>query len=103
MDQYASSPGGSTCCYTELALSTFSIIAHHLLDFMVHGKNRGRCTNNPSGRHPIRTVAAPPPSSPIFILSAISAATLTICPGLGQALNNAGLHTQWIAYIATRK
>ena len=38
-------------------LSTSSIIACHLLDFMVHGKgSRGRCTDSPSGRHPIRTM-----------------------------------------------
>ena len=31
---------------------------------------------------------------PIFMLNAFFAATLPIYPGLGQALNNAGLHTQ---------
>jgi len=35
-----------------------------LLDFMVQGKiNRGRHTNNPAGRHSIRTNQCPPPPS----------------------------------------
>jgi len=33
-----------------------------------------------------------PPSSPIFTLNALSAASLPIYPGLGQAPNNAGLY-----------
>jgi len=37
----------------------------------------------------------PPPSSPIFMPYALSATTIPIYPGLGQAPNNAGLHTQW--------
>ena len=40
MDQYASSPCHITYCYAELVhpLSTSSIIARHLLDFVVQGK-----------------------------------------------------------------
>jgi len=34
---------------------------------------------------------------PIFKHNAICATTLTIYPGLGQALNNAGLHTWWLS------
>jgi len=37
MGQYTGSPGRSTYCFAELA-STSSIIACHLLDFMVQGK-----------------------------------------------------------------
>jgi len=40
----------------------------------------------------------PPPSSAVFTPSALSAATLPVYIGLGQALNNAGLHTQWLFY-----
>jgi len=39
-----------------------------LLDFMVQGKiNGGRHTENPAGRHSIRTNQCPPPPSPIFL------------------------------------
>ena len=38
-----------------------------LLDYMVQGKiNIVRHTDNPAGRHPIRTNQCPPPLSPIF-------------------------------------
>jgi len=38
-----------------------------LLDFIVQGKiNRGRYTDNSSGRHSIRTNQCPPPPSPHF-------------------------------------
>ena len=33
--------------------------------------------------------------------NALSDATLTIYPGLGQALNNAGLHSQWLGSLST--
>jgi len=78
------------------SLSTSSIIDRHLLDFMVHGNITEadapiiRLDATPSGLS-----VPPPPSSPIFTPIALSAATLTIYPGLGQARNNAGLHTQW--------
>jgi len=49
-------------------LSTSSIIAHHLLYFSGAGKsNRGRCTDSPSGRHPIRTIGAPTFVIPPFL------------------------------------
>jgi len=41
-----------------------------------------------------RLLVPPPPSSPIFMLNALSAATLPIYPSLGQAPNNAGVHAQ---------
>ena len=62
-------------------LPTSSITARHLLDFMIQGKNRGRHTDNPSGCHPIRTIGAPPPSSPIFMPNALTVATLATYPG----------------------
>jgi len=74
-------------------LSTSSITARHLLDFMVQGKITEtdaltiRLDATPSG------LSVPqPPSSPIFTLNALSAASLPIYPGLGQAPNNAGLY-----------
>jgi len=72
-------------------LSTSSIIARHLKDFMVQGKiteadaHTIRLDATPSGLS-----VPPPPSSPILMPSALSVATLTIYPGLGQAPNNAG-------------
>jgi len=63
---------------------------------MVQGKITGRCTNNPSGCHPIWTIDVPPPSFPHFMPNALSSTTLPIYPGLGQAPNNAGLHTWWL-------
>ena len=80
-------------------LSTSSITARQLLDFTVQAKITGRCTNNPSGRHPILTIgAAPSPSSPYFY---------TECPFCRNPLNvswletknNAGLHTQWLGGV----
>jgi len=72
-------------------ISTSSIIAHHFLDFMVQGKitdsdaltihldatSSGLC---PHLHHP-----------PIFMPNALSAATVPIYPGFGQAPNNAGI------------
>jgi len=59
--------------------------------------NRGRRTDNPSGYHPIWTISTPTSIiAPIFMLNALSAATLPIHPGLGQTLTNAGLHTWWL-------
>ena len=49
-------------------LSTSSITARQLLDFTVQAKITGRCTNNPSGRHPILTIGAAPISIiPLFL------------------------------------
>jgi len=44
----------------------------------------------------------PPPSSPIFTWNAIFVTTVPIYPGLGQALNNGGLHSQWLVYVLQR-
>ena len=76
-------------------LSASSLMACHLLDFMVQGKITEADTSS-LGTTPSGLSVLPPPSSPIFTLNAISAATLPIYPGLGQAPNNAGLHTQWL-------
>ena len=70
-------------------------VARHLLDFMVQGKIAE--ADAPAihlDATPIRTVGAPPPSSPIFTPDALPAATIPICSGLRQAPINAGLHTQ---------
>jgi len=75
-------------------LSTTSITARHLLDFMVQGKITEADTPTicldaiPSGL----SVPPPPSSTPIFTWNALSAAPLPIYPALGQALNIAGLH-----------
>jgi len=69
--------------------STSSIIARHLLDFMVQGKitEAGaptiRLDATPSG-----LFVPPPPLSPLSDI-ALFATTLPIYPGLGQAPNNA--------------
>jgi len=76
-------------------LSTSSITACHILDFMVQGKITEaeaptiRMDATPSGLS-----VPPPPSSPILTPNALSVATLPIYSGFGQAPNNAGLHTQ---------
>jgi len=62
-------------------LSTSSIIARHLVDFLVWVKITEADTN--------------PVISP-FLCQMPSAATFPIYPGLGQAPNNAFLHTQWL-------
>jgi len=79
-------------------LSTFSIIACHLLDFIVQGKITEADTltvrqdathmdyHCPHVHHP-----------PIFFTqNALSGTTLPIFPGFEHAPNNAGLHTQWL-------
>jgi len=42
------------------------------------------------------TIGAPTIIPPFFTPNALSAATLPIYPGSGQAPNNDGLHTQWL-------
>ena len=76
-------------------LSTSSITARHLLDFMVQGKITA--TDTPT----IRLNATPSGLSmphlhhpPIFTPNALSAASLAIYPGLAQAPNNVGLHSR---------
>ena len=81
-------------------LLTSSISFRHLLDFMVQVKRTEAdapticlCAT-PSG------LSVPIPlSPPVFMLNAFSAATLPIYPGLGQAPNNAGLHTPWLGLL----
>jgi len=75
-------------------LSTSSITAHHLVDFMVHGKITEAdaptiCLDaTPSG------LSVPPhPVSLHFYAECSFATTLPIYPGLAQAPNNPGLHT----------
>jgi len=64
---------------------------------MVQGRiTRGRHTNNPGGRHSIRTNQQYTSTNPsIFTPDALPAATLPIYPGLrqAQAQEYAGLHT----------
>jgi len=78
-------------------LSTDSITAHHLLDFMVQGWDRERQQRQmhrqsvwtpPHPHHWCPNLHHPP----IFMLDALSATTVPIYPALGQALNNAGLY-----------
>jgi len=56
--------------------------------------NRGRCTDTPSGHHIIWTIGAPTSIIPPFF-----ATTLTIYPGMGQSLNNAGV--KWMVKEST--
>jgi len=79
MDQYAGSPGHHTYCYAELTASFINFL-HYCSPssgFYDAGKdNRGRCTDNPSGRHPIRTIGAPTFIITPFTPNALSATTL---------------------------
>jgi len=43
-------------------------------------------------------LTAPPPSSSSFYAECLSATTLPIYPGWGQAPNNVGLHIQWLGF-----
>ena len=79
-------------------LLTSSISARHLLHFVVVEDNRGRRTDNPSGRHPIRTINAPTSIiPPLFTSNALSAATLPIYPWdrhrVMQIMGNTVTHT----------
>ena len=56
-----------------------------IVDFTRHREdNRGKCADNPAGRHPIRTINAPSSIIPPILLPV---AILPIYPGLGQAPN----------------
>ena len=69
MDQYACSPGHSIYCYAKLTASFINFLHYCSSSSGLHGAgkdNRGRRTDNPSGRHPIRTIGAP--TSIILIL-----------------------------------
>ena len=87
----------STYCYTELNCIRHQLPPLLLVIFWIlwcRERTRGRRTNNTSGRHRMWTIGVPPTSSPILTQNALSATTLPIYPGLGQAPDNAGLHTQ---------
>jgi len=106
MDQYAGSPGHSTYYYTELTATFINFLHYCSSSSGLHGAgkdNRGRCTDNPSGRHPIRTIGASTSIITIFMPNALSTATLPIYPGLGQAMNNAGLHTWRLGVCALKR
>jgi len=80
-------------------LSASSIIACRFLEFMLQGKITDadaptiHLDATPSG-HQCPHLYHPPN----FTWNAVSVATLPIYPGLGQAPNNAGLHTWWISF-----
>jgi len=57
----------------------------NLLDF--YGAKEDNRGEHPDGRHSIRTNSDSPPTSPIFTLDGLPAATLPLYPGLGQAPN----------------
>jgi len=62
-----------------------------IVDFMRREEdNRGKCTDNPAGRHPIRTIDAPPPSSPQFYAG---------CPSCRNPPNLSWHQICWIAYL----
>ena len=83
-------------------LSTSSIIARHLLDFNVPGKiTETDALTIGQDATPSRLSVFQLNHPPIFMLNAFFAATLPIYPGLGQALNNAGLHTQTATHTRT--
>ena len=69
MDQYPSSPGHNIYCYAELTASFVNFLHYCLPSSGLYGTGKDK--------------------------NVLFAATLPIYPGLGQAQNNAGLHTQW--------
>jgi len=74
-----------------------------LLDFMVLGRiTRGIHTDNPDGRHSIRTnQQSTSINPPIFTPDVLPAATVQIYPGLGQTQGYTGFHTPvaWFGQI----
>jgi len=76
-------------------VSTSSTIARHLLQFTVQGKITE--TDAPTIRvdaTPSGLLVSPPPSPPPFYAEC----PLSHDKFMGQALNNAGLHTRWLGY-----
>ena len=68
-------------------------------DFWYRSDNGSRGTYSPDRCHPTQTIGVPASiTSHIFTLIALPAATLPIHPGLKQAPNYAGLHTQRLGY-----
>jgi len=101
MDQYASSPSHSTYCYAELAASFICSLHYFLPPSGFYGveKDNKRQTHRQSVLMPPFGLLVPPPHHlPIFTPNAISATTLPVYLGLGQAQNNAGLHTRWLGF-----
>ena len=78
-------------------LSTTSISARHLLDFIVQGKITETDAPTTSLDTTLSRLSVPHfHHTPIFTPYAISATTISTDTGLGLALNNASLHTQWL-------
>ena len=66
--------------------------------------NRGRCTDNPPGSHPTRTIGAPTSIiHTIFMPDAIPVATLLIYPGLGQAPSMLGWTPSGLVKLTPKK
>ena len=90
--------GHSTYCDADFAASFINFLHYSLPSSGFYGAgkdNRGRHTDNPSGHYPIQTIGAFKSITPHFYIKSPFCASLTIYPGLGQAPNNAGLHTWW--------
>jgi len=72
-----------------------------LLVFVVQGNiTTARHTDNPGGRHSIRTnQQSTSINTLIYMQDVLPAATLSIYPGLGQAQEYAAeLHTPWLGF-----
>jgi len=92
----------STYCYAKLTESFINLLHYCSSSSGLYGAekdNRGRRTNNAYGRNPIRTIGAPTSIIPHFYAECPFCATLLTYPGLGQAPNNAGLHTCWLGQL----
>jgi len=93
-------------CFTKIQIGfTFLVLAHpgspgqraiKRVCVCVWKDNRGRRTKDATSSG---LSVPPPPPPPHFMQNAFSAATLPIYPGLGQASNNADLHTWWLVAI----
>jgi len=91
-----------TYCYAELSASFIKFLHYCFLSSGFYGAwkdNRTRRNNNRYESHPIWTISAPTSITSVFMPNALSATTLTIYPGLGQAPNNAGLHTSGLVTV----
>jgi len=81
--QYSSSPGHSNYCHTELAASFIDFLHYCSPSSGFCGAakdNRGRHTDNSSGRHPIQTVHPPISIITHFWLNALSVAAVPVYP-----------------------
>ena len=71
---------------------------------MVQGKITETHTDNPAGRHSIRTNHWPISITPlIFVPDALPAATLPIYPGFGQAPNMLACIPSPVAWLSNKK